>query len=205
MRFSTLLPLVLAAGALATPVLERGTWPAPTDLLVRHDKHDSSNSSTRSAFTPTPIEGCLRSSQATKIVNAFLYLLASPTAANFNSTATSLFTKDFTDTSDSIDQLAGLPEGSVTFSSRAAFIAGSGSQPPLYLQTLDVFNSCNKIGWRWISINGTGNDKEKVKGIDVFEISRKGKIRATFAEFNSGAWLLDLGNPECSSTSKAKA
>jgi hypothetical protein len=119
MRFSTLLPLVLAAGALATPVLQRGTWSAPTEegrhLLVRHDKHHSSNSSTRSAFTPTPIEGCLKSSQATKIVNAFLYLLASPTAANFNATATSLFSKDFTDTSDSIDQLAGLPVGPCPF------------------------------------------------------------------------------------------
>jgi hypothetical protein len=86
-----------------------------------------------------------------------------------------------------------LQEGSVTFSSRAAFIAGSGGQPPLFLQTLDIFNDCNKIAWRWISINGTGDDAEKVKGIDVFEISKRGKIKATFAEFNSAAWLLDLG------------
>jgi len=93
-----------------------------------------------------------------------------------------------------------LQEGSVTFPSRAAFIAGSGAQPPLYLQTLDIFNSCNKIGWRWISISGTGNDDEKVKGIDVFEINNKGKIKSTYAEFNSGAWLADLGYPECKKT-----
>jgi hypothetical protein len=96
-----------------------------------------------------------------------------------------------------------LQEGSVTFTSRSAFIAGSGSQPPLYLETLDILNSCNKIGWRWVSINGTGNNNEKVKGIDVFEINKKGKIKATYAEFNSGAWLADLGNPECASKTKA--
>jgi hypothetical protein len=120
MRFSTLLPLVLAAGALATPVLQRGTWSARTDevhnLLARDDGDDSSSNSTvGSAFTPTPIHDCMKSSQATKIVNAFLYLLANPTAANFNATAKSLFSKHFTDTSDSIDQLAGLPVGSCPF------------------------------------------------------------------------------------------
>jgi len=141
--------------------------------------------------------------QATNIVNAFLYLLANPTATNFNATANALFSDDFTDTSDSINQLAGIPEGSVTFSSKAAFIAGSGAQSPLYLQTLDTFNSCDKISWRWISISGTGNDNEKVKGIDVFEINEKGQIKATYAEFNSGAWLADLGYPECASKTTA--
>jgi hypothetical protein len=114
--FSTLLPLVLATGALATPVLQRGTWPALTnearDLVARDGRR---NSTTRSAFTPTPIHGCLAPWQATNIVNAFLYLLANPTAANFNATADALLSKDFTDTSDSIDQLAGLPVRSCPF------------------------------------------------------------------------------------------
>jgi hypothetical protein len=90
-------------------------------------------------------------------------------------------------------------EGSVTFASPAAFIAGSSSQPPLYLSTLDIFNSCNQISWRWISVNGTGNDDEKVKGIDVFVINEAGQIESSYAEFNSGAWLADLGYPECKS------
>jgi hypothetical protein len=47
--------------------------------------------------------------QATNIVNAFLYLLANPTAANFNATADALLASDYTDTSDSINQLAGIP------------------------------------------------------------------------------------------------
>lgn len=53
--------------------------------------------------------------QATNIVNGFLYLLANPTAANFNATANALLSSDFTDTSDSINQLAGIPVRSYPF------------------------------------------------------------------------------------------
>jgi hypothetical protein len=66
------------------------------------------------------------------------------------------------------------------------------------VSTLDTFSSCNKIAWRWITVSGAGNDAEKVKGIDVFEINQNGQIKATYAEFNSGAFLKDIGNPECS-------
>ena len=62
------------------------------------------------AFTPTALkEGCLCTQQATAIVDAFNYLLAYPKAENFNATAKALFSIDFTDTSDSINQLAGAP------------------------------------------------------------------------------------------------
>jgi hypothetical protein len=126
MRLSTLLPLVLATSALATPVLQRGTWSASTgevrNLVARDDgdgddgEDDSpSNSTIGSAFTPTPIHDCMKPSQATNIVNAFLYLLANPKAENFNATVKALFTEDFTDTSDSINQLAGIPVGSCPF------------------------------------------------------------------------------------------
>lgn len=97
--FSTLVSLAIATGALASPVVERG-------LLATRA------SSTASAFTATPIVFCLTSSQATKIVNAFNYLLANPTAANFNSTANALFATTWTDTSDSINQLVA-PDGSL--------------------------------------------------------------------------------------------
>lgn len=124
--FSTLLPLVLATGALATPVLQRGTWPAPTnevgDLVARDKDKDKDNSTTHSAFTPTPINGCLQPWQATNIVNAFVYLLENPTAANFNATADALLSKHFTDTSDSINQLAGIPVRSCPFIPYSIFL-----------------------------------------------------------------------------------
>lgn len=125
MHFSTLLPLVLATGALATPALQRGTWSAPThevrNLIARHGEVPTPNS-TISAFTPTPIDDCMTAGQAKNIVNAFLYLLANPTAANFNTTATALFSKNFTDTSDSINQLAGIPVGSCPFIHYSLFL-----------------------------------------------------------------------------------
>jgi hypothetical protein len=101
--FATLATLALATTALASPVLERGSWPEKKTLATR------TNSSTKSEFTATPIVFCLLPAQATNIVNAFNYLLANPTAANFNATANALLSSDWTDTSDSINQLAGIP------------------------------------------------------------------------------------------------
>jgi hypothetical protein len=97
--FSTLATLAIATGALATPLFQRSTEKGV--LATR-------TSATASEFTPTPVFGCMTSAQATKIVNAFNYLLANPTAGNFNSTATALLASTWTDTSDSINQLAGI-------------------------------------------------------------------------------------------------
>lgn len=85
----------------------------------------------------------------------------------------------------------------------SSFITSSTAQPALILTTLDIFSSCSKIAWRWVSSSGAGNDAEKVKGIDVFEVNSKGKVSATYAEFNSGAFLKDIGSPECPAASKA--
>lgn len=91
-------------------------------------------------------------------------------------------------------------EGSVTFSNKQDFITASSAQPPLILQTLDIFSSCNAISWRWISTQGAGDDQTPVKGIDNFYINSRGQIEAVYAEFNSGAWLADLGDPQCSAS-----
>lgn len=103
--FSTLLAVAAATGAIASPLLERDASTAESRGLVARDD----DSTAGSAFTPSEIGDCLQPSQATNIVNAFLYLLANPMAPNFNATAKALFTKDLMDTSDSIDQLAGIP------------------------------------------------------------------------------------------------
>lgn len=78
------------------------------------------------AFYATPILGCMQPWQAQAIVNAFNYLLANPQAANFNATANALLSNDFTDTSDSIDQLAGIPVSVIAvlaLPNRSAFIS----------------------------------------------------------------------------------
>jgi hypothetical protein len=103
MKFtSAIVSLALAAGALASPV-------APVE-----ERDIELRATSASAFKPTPVLLCLLPQQATAIVNAFQYLLANPKAANFASTANALFSNDFTDTSDSINQLAGNPVSPAT-------------------------------------------------------------------------------------------
>ncbi|KAK5171751.1 uncharacterized protein LTR77_003387 [Saxophila tyrrhenica] len=197
MKFtSSFLSLGLTAVAFASPV----AVPEEHALEERTFKFGRPTSAS-SAFKATPIIGCILPFQATAIVNGFNYLLANPKASNFETTANALLSNDFTDTSDSINQLAGIPEGSVTFASKADLIAGSTAQPPLILETLDIFWSCNAISWRWVSTSGAGNDVTPVKGIDNFYINPQGQIKSTYAEFNSGAWLANLGYPECSASS----
>jgi hypothetical protein len=90
--------------------------------------------------------------------------------------------------------------GGVTFDNKQDFIEGSGAQPPLILDSLDYFWSCHAISWRWVSVKGAGSDVTPVKGIDNFSINSKGQIQSVYAEFNNGAWLANLGYPECSSS-----
>jgi len=141
---------------------------------------------------------CLTDAAATSIVNQFASLLTAPGASTFNATATALLAADFVDTSDSIDLLAGIPLGSATFPNREAFIVGQGAQPAIpTIQTLDVFHTCNKIAWRWLA-TGIGSGKDEVKGINTFTVNpTTNQIDASFSEFNSGAWLVDIGSPEC--------
>ncbi|EXJ89688.1 hypothetical protein A1O3_02755 [Capronia epimyces CBS 606.96] len=151
-------------------------------------------------YTASPTHSCLSPAQATSIVNTFASLLTAPQAPDFTSKANALLADSFTDTSGSINFLAGQNISAVTFPSKAAFIGGQGAQPPIpSLTTLDIFYTCDKIAWRWVA-QGIGSDQYEVKGIDTFTITHSGQISAVFAEFNSGAWLADIGNPQCHSS-----
>jgi hypothetical protein len=52
-----------------------------------------------------------------------------------------------------------------------------------------------------VTVKGAGNDADEVKGVDTFYTDGCGHICQIFAEFNSAAWLYNLGDPECSPTS----
>jgi len=155
---------------------------------------------TSTAATDCPSITCLTDDQAKQIVATFVYLLANPNATDFVNKSDALLTNNFTDTSDSIDYLSGSALGTITFANKTAFIAGSGSQPPLVVNTYDVFHDCTKIAWRWVTVSGAGDDDDEVKGIDTFYTDGCGHIFAVYAEFNSAAWLYNLDSPECSST-----
>ncbi|EXJ70285.1 uncharacterized protein A1O5_06353 [Cladophialophora psammophila CBS 110553] len=149
-----------------------------------------------------PTYTCLNSPEATDIVSTFASFLTAPQAPDFASKANVLLADNFTDTSDSINFLAGYPLGGKTFPSKTAFIAGQGAQRPIpTLTTLDIFFSCNKIAWRWLA-QGIGSGQYEVKGIDTFTITPSGQISEVFAEFNSAAWAADLApSPSLSGSS----
>lgn len=150
---------------------------------------------------------CMSTSQAAKVAQNFRALIHE----EFNKTlAQTAMTKDFTDYSDSVIELidSGCPNGPValttpTFTSRAAFIAGQSSQPPIPFKILNLWHNCNTVIIRWrASAPGTiTTAQEPVTGIIVIETQpNKNKasdqpflIQTVFSEFNSGAWLYDLG------------
>ncbi|KIW78127.1 hypothetical protein Z517_07960 [Fonsecaea pedrosoi CBS 271.37] len=187
--------------------------PAPTPTVPAYASACSGASRYSSACSclgiTAPTYTCVSSAQATNIVNTFASFLTAPQAPDFAAKANALLADNFTDTSDSINFLAGYPLGSTTFPSKAAFIGGQGAQPPIpTLTTLDIFFSCNKIAWRWVA-QGIGSGQYAVKGIDTFTITPSGQISQVFAEFNSAAWAADYagasppsGSSSTSTTSK---
>ena len=154
---------------------------------------------------------CLGKADADFIVNGFALLINS----TFNATlAAKILAVDFIDFSDSINFLAGIPLGSATFTSLAAFEAGQSTQAPIPFQILSIDAvTCTNIAFRWLAYPGTG--KYEVKGINIAYTKQTGsakngangwQIQENFVEFNVAAWDLDLGGtctpPPLSSTSK---
>jgi hypothetical protein len=110
MKFAVL-TAALAAAVVASPVANLLPLPLPLPPLPGLPKPAPSPAPTgpQSIFKATPIIGCLNQAQANTIINAFIWLLANPKATNFNATADALMSNTFTDTSDSINFMAGIP------------------------------------------------------------------------------------------------
>lgn len=131
--------------------------PAPTTT------HATTVSATPSA-SPAPI--CLTGSTAKKLVTGFAGLLTKYS----NASANALLSSNFTDTSSSINMLTGAPLDSVTFPSKAAFMAGQGSQPaiPFTIISIDTY-TCTNVTFRWsTTVTPTGL---LVKGVNSFVAS----------------------------------
>lgn len=140
-------------------------------------------------------EICLTTADAAHLVNGFAELINSTFSVTL---AADILATNFTDYSDSIDFLAGLPLGSATFTSRAQYDADQSSQAPVPLQVLSIDAvSCTNIAWRWLAYPGTGD--YEVKGINIiYAVQGNGtahgwQIGTQFVEFNSAAWTLDIG------------
>ena len=101
--------------------------------------------------------------------------------------------------------------GTATFSSRAAFIAGQGNQPDIPFDQLNVWYNCDTVILRWrTTLNFTTPAAEFVTGIIVLETTaapggaQPWLINTVYSEFNSGAWLVDLGTfvPNCTAPAR---
>jgi hypothetical protein len=148
---------------------------------------------TGSGPTGVPSALCLTNATASYLSNGYGQLLSAYT----NATANSLLSADFSDTSDSINWLAGIPLGGATFGTKAAFIAGQGSQPPIGFSIQSVMFSCTQVAFRWTAT--VGKNKFPAKGINMFTASNLNnteagwQIQTMYSEFDVGAWEVDIG------------
>lgn len=102
---------------------------------------------------------------------------------------------NFSDTSASINALAGIDLSAVTFPSKAAFMASQETQPkiPLVVSTINAVTR-DTIVLRWTQTFGEAN--EPVAGISVLTFVCQGgkwKLSKLYAEFNSLVYFEDIG------------
>jgi len=180
---------VLALGASASPIEERAT-------------------------------ACMTKANAQQVAGNFRALIHE----TFNKTlALTSMTKNFVDYSDSVlelinngcDATGATALGQPTFTSRKAFIQGQSGQPPIPFHILKSWHNCDTVIIRWRAASGLGptTPNEIVTGIIVIEAVANPKkntdqpwlIDTVYSEFNSGAWLYDLGvfvPTNCSTSTK---
>lgn len=135
---------------------------------------------------------CLTNATATSLMNGFASLIS-----DYNTdVANTILADDLVDWSDSINELSGAALGSATFPSKAAFEAGQGAQPqvPFIPVALEAV-TCDTIAFRWI----VTLPPNTVKGITILKTENSQgqadtwQIKTIFTEFNSIAWLQDIG------------
>lgn len=142
---------------------------------------------------------CLSASTASGLVYGFASLISNYSTA----TAESLLASDFSDTSDSINFLANVPEGVTIFPTKLAFEIGQGAQPPIPFSVINIDAvTCNVVAFRWfVTINSIN-----IKGINIFVAKYSGnkslgvrgwQIETNYSEFDSGLWFEAIGG-KCS-------
>lgn len=109
--------------------------------------------------------------------------------------ADSFLAADFTDVSDSINVLAGLPLGSTTFPSKQAFMASQETEPKIPLVVTGTYAvTHNTVGVRYTQTFGVAD--LPVAGISILEFvceDGQWKLKTIFTEFNSLVYSKDIG------------
>jgi len=144
-------------------------------------------------------DDCITEEIATAIETAWISTLTNFDAA----VATNLLYPGLVDFSDSINYIAGIPLGSVTFGSAQAYIGGQGAQPPIgfTLLSTDAITCDGTIALRWVG--AVGNQALPAKGITILKTIKVGpnaevgpngwQLKEIYTEFNSAAWIVDFG------------
>jgi hypothetical protein len=97
--------------------------------------------------------------------------------------------------------------GQLTFSSKQEFLDGQGDQPPVPFDILNTWHTCDTVFVRWLS----KQEPDQVQGVTILTATparegegggfgagvQKYQVTKAVAEFNSAAWLVNLGKPEC--------
>jgi len=153
---------------------------------------------------------CMSDSQAQQVATNFKDLIANYSDALANATVA----VDFIDYSASVNTLINsgctgpVDLNSATFGSRAAFETGQGGQPAIPFEQLNIWHTCDTVIIRWRS----AQSPEPVTGNIIIETTpvKKNKgnpwlIQTVYSEFNSGAWLVNLGvfTPSCNATASS--
>lgn len=135
---------------------------------------------------------CLSKSAVDKVVDNYSQLIGDYSDA----LADSFLADGFTDTSDSINVLAGIPLGSVTFNSTEAFKAGQSQLPkiPLVVTSTNAV-TCDTIVLRWTQT--FGNPAQPVSGISILVVVPDDhgdfKLKTLYTEFNSYTYNVNTG------------
>jgi len=187
---------VTTTAAASTVTVTKGSSSTVTVTVTKGSSSTSSGS---------PSSTCVVSdAKATAIVNNFIELLE---FTSFPGNATEGIPKGrgykqdvsdatlsplFSDTSDSINLMAGFPIGSVTFPTKQYFDIGQGqNQPEVSVTTLNIFHDCSSITWRYSLLPNPY--AFPVTGINYMIIGDDGLILKNYAEFDNAAWLESFG------------
>lgn len=134
---------------------------------------------------------CLTYSDASYLATGYGSLLSAYTEANSNI----YLMPEYTEQSDSINVLAGIPAGQLTFPSRDAFEASQSQLDPIpfTLISIDAVD-CTSFVFRWSTQFGQAD--LPVQGINIATAAKNSngwQIQKQFVEFNSINWDKNVG------------
>ncbi|OCT46103.1 hypothetical protein CLCR_00510 [Cladophialophora carrionii] len=136
---------------------------------------------------------CVSQGDAENIVAKFITVMEHTDVHAANETVQELLSDSFTETSDSINTIAGNALGSITFPNKVAYIASILNAPaPRNITTLKLMPAgCTNILWYWKMQVGT--DLVPVQGFNLMEVGENNKLLGQLIEFNSIAWAVNTG------------